>query len=114
MDEKREQGKDCSIPTGSAAAPSYSSETLRRIAKRYAKKLDPATFRTMVAGVPNGNKRVFPKEAVKKAFDGVKGKDSMESGFVYAPYVPLIVTPNIFSDEPFVPGNIRQQQMELF
>ena len=34
---------------------------------------------------------------------GRKGSSFLESGFVYAPYVPLQVTPTIFGTEDFVP-----------
>lgn len=34
---------------------------------------------------------------------GRKGKSFLESGFVYAPYVPLMITPTIFGTEDFVP-----------
>jgi hypothetical protein len=34
---------------------------------------------------------------------GRKGGSFLESGFVYAPYVPLQVTPTIFGTEDFVP-----------
>jgi hypothetical protein len=34
---------------------------------------------------------------------GRKGNSFLESGFVYAPYVPLQVTPTIFGQEDFVP-----------
>ena len=34
---------------------------------------------------------------------GRKGNSFLESGFVYAPYVPLQVTPTIFGDEDFLP-----------
>ena len=34
---------------------------------------------------------------------GRKGKSFLESGYVYAPYVPLQVTPTIFGTEDFVP-----------
>ena len=34
---------------------------------------------------------------------GRKGGSFLESGFVYAPYVPLIVTPTIFQPEDFTP-----------
>ena len=34
---------------------------------------------------------------------GRKGNSFLESGFVYAPYVPLQVTPTIFGPEDFVP-----------
>ena len=34
---------------------------------------------------------------------GRRGKSFLESGYVYAPYVPLQVTPTIFGPEDFVP-----------
>ena len=34
---------------------------------------------------------------------GRKGASFLESGYVYAPYVPLQVTPTIFSAEDFTP-----------
>lgn len=34
---------------------------------------------------------------------GYKGSTFLETGFVYAPYVPLIVTPTIFAPEDFTP-----------
>jgi hypothetical protein len=34
---------------------------------------------------------------------GRKGGSFLESGYVYAPYVPLQVTPTIFGVEDFVP-----------
>ncbi len=34
---------------------------------------------------------------------GYKGGTFLETGFVYAPYVPLIVTPTIFAPEDFTP-----------
>ena len=34
---------------------------------------------------------------------GRKGSSFLESGYVYAPYVPLQVTPTIFGPEDFVP-----------
>ena len=34
---------------------------------------------------------------------GRKGNSFLESGYVYAPYVPLQVTPTIFGTEDFVP-----------
>jgi hypothetical protein len=34
---------------------------------------------------------------------GRRGTQFLESGFVYAPYVPLQVTPTIFGTEDFVP-----------
>jgi hypothetical protein len=34
---------------------------------------------------------------------GYKGGSYLETGYVYAPYVPLIVTPTIFAPEDFTP-----------
>jgi len=42
----------------------------------------------------------FPRNAV---LVGRKGSSFLESGYVYAPYVPLQVTPTIFGVEDFVP-----------
>jgi hypothetical protein len=42
----------------------------------------------------------FPRNAV---LVGRKGKSFLESGYVYAPYVPLQTTPTIFGTEDFVP-----------
>lgn len=38
-----------------------------------------------------------------KVLVGYKGSSFLESGFVYAPYVPLIVTPTIYAPEDFTP-----------
>lgn len=42
----------------------------------------------------------FPQN---KILIGYKGKSYLETGYVYAPYVPLIVTPTIFAPEDFTP-----------
>jgi hypothetical protein len=42
----------------------------------------------------------FPKNVI---LVGRKGNSFLESGYVYAPYVPLQVTPTIFGPEDFVP-----------
>ena len=42
----------------------------------------------------------FPRNVI---LIGRKGNSFLESGFVYAPYVPLQVTPTIFGPEDFVP-----------
>ena len=42
----------------------------------------------------------FPRNAL---LVGRKGNSFLESGYVYAPYVPLQVTPTIFGTEDFVP-----------
>jgi hypothetical protein len=38
-----------------------------------------------------------------KLLIGYKGGSYLETGYVYAPYVPLIVTPTIFAPEDFTP-----------
>jgi len=38
-----------------------------------------------------------------KILIGYKGGSYLETGYVYAPYVPLIVTPTIFAPEDFTP-----------
>jgi len=42
----------------------------------------------------------FPRNMI---LVGYKGGSFLETGFVYAPYVPLIVTPTIFAPEDFTP-----------
>lgn len=42
----------------------------------------------------------FPRN---KVLVGFKGGNYLETGYVYAPYVPLIVTPTIFAQEDFTP-----------
>lgn len=42
----------------------------------------------------------FPRNQI---LVGYKGGSFLETGFVYAPYVPLIVTPTIFAPEDFTP-----------
>jgi hypothetical protein len=42
----------------------------------------------------------FPRAAI---LVGRRGTSFLESGYVYAPYVPLQVTPTIFGIEDFVP-----------
>ena len=42
----------------------------------------------------------FPRNVI---LVGRKGNSFLESGYVYAPYVPLQVTPTIFGTEDFVP-----------
>ena len=42
----------------------------------------------------------FPQNRILVGF---KGGSYLETGYVYAPYVPLIVTPTIFDPEHFTP-----------
>jgi hypothetical protein len=75
-------------------------------------------FRASVtADTPRGSAGAVKVGQVSKKFDiyvdpyfvrnvilvGRKGGSFLESGFVYAPYVPLQVTPTIFGTEDFVP-----------
>ena len=75
-------------------------------------------FRASVtADTPKGSAGAVKVGQVSKKFDiyvdpyflrnvilvGRKGGSFLESGFVYAPYVPLQVTPTIFGTEDFVP-----------
>lgn len=39
-----------------------------------------------------------------KILVGYKGDSAMETGYVYAPYVPLVVTPTIYDPETFTPN----------
>jgi hypothetical protein len=44
-----------------------------------------------------------PYFPVNKILVGLKGSTFLESGFIYAPYVPLILTPVIYAQEDFTP-----------
>jgi len=44
-----------------------------------------------------------PYFPANKILMGFKGGSLLESGYVYAPYVPLIVTPTLFSPDDFTP-----------
>lgn len=44
-----------------------------------------------------------PYFAQNKVLVGFRGKNFFETGYVYAPYVPLIVTPTLFDTEDFTP-----------
>tara|TARA_R110000824_G_scaffold181468_3_gene362285 strand:+ start:2990 stop:4765 length:1776 start_codon:yes stop_codon:yes gene_type:complete len=66
---------------------------------------DRGTAGTLKAGSVNKKWDVyidpyFPRNVV---LVGRKGNSFLESGYVYAPYVPLQVTPTIFGPEDFVP-----------
>ena len=76
-----------------------------------------AGFRANVAVDANGTAGAVNVGSISKKFDvyvdpyfprnvilvGRKGNSFLESGYVYAPYVPLQVTPTIFGTEDFVP-----------
>lgn len=57
------------------------------------------------AGKLNGRYTVYkdPYFPSNKILIGHKGGTFLESGYIYAPYVPLILTPVIYSQEDFVP-----------
>ncbi len=50
----------------------------------------------------------FPRQVI---LVGRKGGSFLESGYVYAPYVPLQVTPTIFGVEDFVPPKVSKKRM---
>lgn len=56
-------------------------------------------------GTVNGRYSVFvdPYFPVNKILIGLKGSTFLESGYIYAPYVPLILTPVIYAQEDFTP-----------
>ena len=76
-----------------------------------------AGFRANVTVDANGTAGAVNVGSISKKFDvyvdpyfprnvilvGRKGNSFLESGYVYAPYVPLQVTPTIFGTEDFVP-----------
>ena len=70
---------------GQVAAPfSLGAEAIGSLTNRFTVYKDP----------------YFPRN---KILVGYKGGSYLESGYVYAPYVPLIVTPTIFAPEDFTP-----------
>jgi len=70
---------------GQVAAPfSLGAEAIGSLSNRFTVYKDP----------------YFPRN---KILVGYKGGSYLESGYVYAPYVPLIVTPTIFAPEDFTP-----------
>ena len=70
---------------GQASAPfSIGAEAIGSLSNRFTVYKDP----------------YFPRN---KILVGYKGGSYLESGYVYAPYVPLIVTPTIFAPEDFTP-----------
>lgn len=56
-------------------------------------------------GTVNGRYSVFvdPYFPVNKILVGLKGSTFLESGYIYAPYVPLILTPVIYAQDDFTP-----------
>ncbi len=54
-----------------------------------------------------------PYFPVNKILLGYKGSGALDAGFVYAPYVPLIVTPTIFEPNDFTPRKGVMQRSAL-
>jgi len=69
---------------GQASALSIGAEKIGSLSNRFTVYKDP----------------YFPRN---KILVGYKGGSYLETGYVYAPYVPLIVTPTIFAPEDFTP-----------
>ena len=69
---------------GQASALSIGAEKIGSLSNRFTVYKDP----------------YFPRN---KVLVGYKGGSYLETGYVYAPYVPLIVTPTIFAPEDFTP-----------
>lgn len=69
---------------GQAGALSIGAEKIGSLSNRFTVYKDP----------------YFPRN---KVLVGYKGGSYLETGYVYAPYVPLIVTPTIFAPEDFTP-----------
>jgi len=69
---------------GQAGALSIGAEKIGNLSNRFTVYKDP----------------YFPRN---KVLIGYKGGSYLETGYVYAPYVPLIVTPTIFAPEDFTP-----------
>jgi hypothetical protein len=66
---------------------------------------NPFTLGAEPVGTLNNRFTVYkdPYFPQNKVLVGYKGKNYLETGYVYAPYVPLIVTPTIFAPEDFTP-----------
>lgn len=66
---------------------------------------NPFTLGAEPVGTLNNRFTVYkdPYFPQNKILIGYKGKNYLETGYVYAPYVPLIVTPTIFAPEDFTP-----------
>ncbi len=66
---------------------------------------DNMTIGAESVGTINGRYTVMkdPYFPVNKVLIGLKGSTFLESGYIYAPYVPLILTPVIYAQEDFTP-----------
>ena len=65
----------------------------------------PAQIGAISSGTISGRYKLYkdPYFPRNKVLVGYKGGSFLETGFVYAPYVPLIVTPTIFEPDDFTP-----------
>lgn len=66
---------------------------------------DGMTIGAEAVGTLNGRYVLYkdPYFPVNKILVGFKGSTFLESGYIYAPYVPLILTPVIYAQEDFTP-----------
>ncbi len=66
---------------------------------------DSMTVGAEAVGTINSRYTVYkdPYFPANKILIGLKGKTFLESGYIYAPYVPLILTPVVYRPEDFVP-----------
>ena len=66
---------------------------------------DGMTIGAEPAGTLNGRYTVYkdPYFPENRILVGLKGNSFLESGYIYAPYVPLILTPVIYAQEDFTP-----------
>lgn len=66
---------------------------------------DSMTIGAEAVGTLNNRYTVFkdPYFPANKVLVGLKGNTFLESGYIYAPYVPLILTPVIYAQEDFTP-----------
>lgn len=66
---------------------------------------DNMTIGAESVGNLNGRYTVYkdPYFPANRILIGLKGNTFLESGYIYAPYVPLILTPVIYSQEDFTP-----------
>jgi hypothetical protein len=66
---------------------------------------DSMTLGAEAIGTLNNRYTVYkdPYFPANKILVGLKGKTFLESGYIYAPYVPLILTPVIYAQEDFTP-----------
>lgn len=66
---------------------------------------DSMTIGAEAVGTLNNRFTVFkdPYFPTNKILVGLKGNTFLESGYIYAPYVPLILTPVIYAPEDFTP-----------